>query len=184
MALRAGLGDRVGVAFCQLNLGENYREQGRYRLSRTFYEESLRALREIGDRYGEALALHGLGCLSTREEQLAAAIGSFGAAVDILREIANRSALAYVLADLGRAHRLGGAHEEAMSCLHEGLRLCREQGMRRLEARYLRELSIALDEIVPEQAQNYREQSLAIFGELRTAQPPSTAAPQQKHSSR
>jgi tetratricopeptide (TPR) repeat protein len=172
MALRVGLGDRVGLAFCQLNLGEIRRGQGLYQRSRASYEESLRTFREVGDRYGEALTLHGLGCLDAQEEQLVTATRSLGEAAGILKEIASRSALAYVLADLGRMQRLRGAYEEAMNCLDEGLRLCRELGMLRQEAEYLRELSIALEGIIPEQTGNYRQQRLAILGELRAA--PST----------
>jgi DNA-binding SARP family transcriptional activator/tetratricopeptide (TPR) repeat protein len=167
MTLWLGLGDRYAVAFCQLNLGEVYRDQGLYQRARASFEESLRTLREVGDRYGEALVLHGLGFLDARQEQLVTAARSLGEAIDILKEIANRSALAHMLGDLGRLHRLRGAREEATSCLYEGLRLCRELGMRHREAVCLRELSIALDEIVPEQAENYRQQSLAILAELR-----------------
>jgi DNA-binding SARP family transcriptional activator/tetratricopeptide (TPR) repeat protein len=169
MMLRAGLGDRYGVAFCRLNLADVYREQGRHQEARASYAESMRALREIGDRYGEALVLHGVGSLQAREERFAEAATSLGEAVDILRRIANRSALAVMLADLGRMYRLRGAREEAASCLHEGLRLCRDLGLRHLEAEYLKELSIALDEIVPEQAESYRRQWRAVTGELEAA---------------
>jgi DNA-binding SARP family transcriptional activator/tetratricopeptide (TPR) repeat protein len=167
MVLRVELADPYGVAFCQLNLGDAYRDQGQHQQARACYAESLRTLREIGDRYGEALVLHGVGSLEAREERLAEATSSLGEAVGILREIANRSALAVMLGTLGRIYRLRGMHEEATSCLYEGLRLCRELSMRRMEAEHLIELSIALAEIVPEQANNYRRQSQEILEELR-----------------
>lgn len=166
MTLRVGLGDRYGAAFCQLNLGEVHREHGLSRQSRVSYTEGLRAMRAIGDRYGEALALHGLGCLDLREGQLVMATRSLGDAAAILREIANRSALGFMLADLAEAYRRQGHRGQAMSCLTEGLRLCRDLGMRRREAEYLRELSVTLAELLPEQADSYRQQSLAILGEL------------------
>jgi len=166
MALRVGTGDAYGQAFCQLNLGELDRRNGQYEQSRTSYEKGLDKLRAVGDRYGEALALHGLGCLDMRERQLVSATRSLNDAAAILREIANRSALGYMLVDLGHVYRRQGQSGQAMSCLYEGLRLCRELGMRRREAEYLRELSVALGELIPQQADSYLQQSLTILGEL------------------
>jgi tetratricopeptide (TPR) repeat protein len=167
MGLRVGLDDPYGLAFCQLNLGELYRGKGLFEQSRSCYEESLRDLRAAGDRYGEALALHGLGCLDMRQGQLDRAARSLSEARAMLREVENRSALCYMLVDLGQAYRRQGQSGQAMSCLYEGLRLCRELGMRRREADCLRELSATLEDLIPEQADSYREQALAILGELR-----------------
>lgn len=167
MALRVRIGDDYGQAFCRLNLGEIYCGKGLYRQSRTSYEEGLNQMRADGDRYGEALALHGLGCLDMREGELDSAGRALSDASVILREIANRSALGYMLVDLGHVYQCQGQSGQAMSCLYEGLRLCRELGMRRREAECLRELSVALGQLVPRQAESYRQQSLAILGELR-----------------
>jgi DNA-binding SARP family transcriptional activator/tetratricopeptide (TPR) repeat protein len=164
--LRMDLGDDYGLAFCELNLGEFYRDKHLYEQSRTAYEQSMRKLRAVGDRYGESLALHGLGCLDMRQGRLDQAADSLSDAAAGLREVKNRSALGFVLVDLGQAYRRQGQSGQAMSSLYEGLRLCRDLGMRRREAECLRELSDTLDEIIPEQADNYRQQSMAILGEL------------------
>lgn len=165
MGLRVAMADCYGEAFCQLNLAELHMRSGLYDQSRACYEDGLRSLRAVGDRYGEALALHGLGCLETQQEQFVSATRLLIDAAAILREIANRSALGYMLVDLGNVYRRRGQNGQAMSCLYEGLHLCREFGMRRREAEYLRELSVALSELVPEQAGSYRQQYLAILGE-------------------
>lgn len=164
--LRVGLGDDYGLAFCELNLGELYRGKALYEQSRSAYEESMRKLRAVGDQYGESLALHGLGCLDMGQGRLDQAAESLNGAATMLREVQNRSALGFVLVDLGQVYRRQGHSGQAMSCLYEGLRLCRELGMRRREAECLRELSDTLDEIIPEQADSYRQQSMAILGEL------------------
>ncbi|HET7014457.1 MAG TPA: tetratricopeptide repeat protein, partial [Streptosporangiaceae bacterium] len=167
MDLRVDLGDDYGLAFCELNLGELYRGKALYEQSRSAYERSMRKLRAVGDRYGESLALHGLGCLEMRQGRFDQATDSLNGATAILREVKNRSALGFVLVDLGQAYRRQGQSGQAMSSLYEGLRLCRELGMRRREAECLQELSVTLDEIIPEQADSYRQQSMAILGELK-----------------
>ncbi|HEY3902343.1 MAG TPA: BTAD domain-containing putative transcriptional regulator [Streptosporangiaceae bacterium] len=164
--LRVGLGDDYGLAFCELNLGELYRGKALYEQSRGAYEESMRKLHAVGDQYGESLALHGLGCLDMGQGRLDQAAESLNGAATMLRGVKNRSALGFVLVDLGQVYRRQGQSGQAMSCLYEGLRLCRELGMRRREAECLRELSDTLDEIIPEQADSYRQQSTAILGEL------------------
>jgi DNA-binding SARP family transcriptional activator/tetratricopeptide (TPR) repeat protein len=165
--LRVDLDDDYGLAFCELNLGELYRGKALYEQSRSAYERSMRKLRAVGDRYGESLAMHGLGCLEMRQGRLDQAADSLNGATVILREVKNRSALGFVLVDLGQAYRRQGQSGQAMSSLYEGLRLCRELGMRRREAECLQELSVTLDEIIPEQADSYRQQSMAILGELK-----------------
>ena len=166
-ALRETIGDDYGLAFCELNLGELYLGKAQYDQSRSAYEGSMRKLRAVGDQYGESLALHGLGCLDMRQGRLDQAAVSLNGATTMLRDVKNRSALGFVLVDLGQVYRRQGQSGQAMSCLYEGLRLCRELGMRRREAECLRELSVTLDEIIPEQADSYRQQSMAILGELK-----------------
>jgi tetratricopeptide (TPR) repeat protein len=167
MTLRVAIKDRYGQAFCQINLAEVYCWRGEYAQARAHYQQALASFREAGDPYGEALARHGLGSVDEQEGRPAAAARHLAAAAGMLRGLANRSALGYMLVDLGRAHRQQGQRVQALSCLYEGLYLCREQGMRRREAEYLRELSAVLATLVPQQADRYHQQSLAILGELR-----------------
>jgi tetratricopeptide (TPR) repeat protein len=167
MTLRVAMKDHYGEAFCRLNLAEVSCWKGLFDDARAYYQQALAKFCESGDKYGEALARHGLGSVLEQEGRPAEAVRDFADAAAMLRGQANRSALGYMLVDLGRAHRQQGQRVQALSFLYEGLRLCREQGMRGREVEYLRELSIVLGTLVPQQADRYHQQSLTILGELR-----------------
>jgi tetratricopeptide (TPR) repeat protein len=87
------------------------------------HEAALRAVRESGDRAGEAALLSGLGRLELdrgRDEQ---AVGHLEPATELARALGLDPLLAQALRRLGQAHQHLGRRDDAMACYREALAL-------------------------------------------------------------
>lgn len=94
------------------------------------FSESARALAvEVGDRYGEAMALLGLGRAHLdRPESRGQARQQSQEALVILRELADKPGMAYAYHVLGEVVRLNGDYATATQMFEAALALCKETG--------------------------------------------------------
>jgi tetratricopeptide (TPR) repeat protein len=128
-------------------------------------EEGLALYRELGDRWGEARVLRGLGNVQTlcgNAEQVQA---FYHQSMALFREIDDTWGIAWMLLEIGRAQRDPIAQERL---LKESLALARSKGYKRTIATALGNLGkLAQAQHDYAQARQYLEETLAIGRELR-----------------
>ena len=128
-------------------------------------EEGLALYRELGDRWGEARVLRGLGNVQTlcgNAEQVQA---FYHQSMALFREIDDTWGIAWMLLEIGRAQRDPIAQERL---LKESLALARSKGYKRTIATALGNLGkLAQSQHDYARARQYLEETLAIGRELR-----------------
>jgi tetratricopeptide (TPR) repeat protein len=95
---------------------------------------AISSYRKIGDRDGEAWALHGLGALHRVADDYPQAKDFLDQALAIFREIGNRYGQARALAELGAVRALTGDRLQAVDLHTQALTICREIDDRKNEA--------------------------------------------------
>jgi tetratricopeptide (TPR) repeat protein len=107
----------------------------------------------LGDREDEASILTELGNVYEALDQLQSAIGCYGLALQIDRELGIRDKEAQHLRQLGAAHRkLGNEPQQAVQCYEQALEIVREIGDLRHEAALLALISYPIAELRGHQA--------------------------------
>jgi non-specific serine/threonine protein kinase len=104
------------------------RLQGDSELAATRLAEGLRICRDVGDRWGVALALNGLGLMAMESEDLLAAAPYFEECVTLWRSVGEKYEVAIALTNLALAAEFQGDLPRARGLLEESLRLRRDLG--------------------------------------------------------
>jgi tetratricopeptide (TPR) repeat protein/transcriptional regulator with XRE-family HTH domain len=92
------------------------------------HRSALGTARHLGDRLGQAHALHDLGVVQRSRGEYAAAATSLAEALATYREIGDRAGTAYSLNDLATLQRMTGEYSEAMASLVGALTIFSELG--------------------------------------------------------
>ncbi len=139
-ALKYYEGDQGTTSLVLERLAANHLAQGRTKAAQRAQQQSLRILRHIGDRHGEATALDTLGRIQLREGEEDQAAKSFATAAALARSLDDRRLLADALHLLGETTRRRGHDTTAIDYVDEALALRRAVGDRRgeVESLYLR----------------------------------------------
>jgi tetratricopeptide (TPR) repeat protein len=146
------------------SLGGAHRALGRFEEAIEYLGQAVAICREIGDRWGEARALHYLGIsrlrfgrfdearlrmqsspgielslgsnreLSLTLRMLHAAVGPLEQALMISREVGDTYREGHLLGNLGEVYWQLGRHQEGIECLERSLAICRAIGDRRGKA--------------------------------------------------
>jgi tetratricopeptide (TPR) repeat protein len=87
----------------------------------TTHDIALEAARRLGDTYGEASMLNGIGTLMKQTNRSAEAIGYHRSALDLRRRLGSMVDVASSLDGLGTAYRDVGRFDDALKCLRESL---------------------------------------------------------------
>jgi tetratricopeptide (TPR) repeat protein len=168
-------GAQIGVdvrrerAFALRQQGEVTTRSAEYARARTLFEDSLALYRELGDRWGTAMALVGLGHIAWNLAAFFEAEASHREALALRRELGDQRAIANSLYDLSLVLGDLGQFEEAVRSAREAVATGRETGDRILLAWGLMAQGAALTP-----AGRYREayaaleESAAISEELGT----------------
>jgi DNA-binding SARP family transcriptional activator/DNA polymerase III delta prime subunit len=161
------LGDRVGEAQANSDLGNMCWKQGRYDQALARHQESLAIWRELGDRWGQAASLNGLGLVHQWQGRYERALARHQESLAIRRELGDRRGQAGSMLNLGIVYGRLGRYDEALACLRESLALDRELGDRWGQSGSL----LWLGELHErqgryEEAQSCQQESLAIEREL------------------
>ncbi len=96
--------------------------------ARRCYEQSLAAFRALGDQFGMAIPITGLGGLAMRERDYPTARALFEEGLALRRAVGHAFNTAISLTSLGELARYEGDDERATACLEEGLALFRDLG--------------------------------------------------------
>jgi non-specific serine/threonine protein kinase len=119
LALRRTLADPAGMAWALNRLGETALYQGEYAQAETYWAESLRLYREIGDN--SPWALYGLGNVVRLQGDTRRAEALLEEALVIAREVGRRRDVAWSLTRLGQIRLAQGNCAQATALLKESL---------------------------------------------------------------
>jgi len=89
-------------------LGVAYKRLGEYKQAIDYYQQSLTIAREIGDRWGESIALCNLGETFIKLERYSEALEKLQLALEICKAISNRSTEALTYKNLATLHHQMG----------------------------------------------------------------------------
>jgi predicted ATPase/DNA-binding CsgD family transcriptional regulator len=129
----------------------------------SFFEESVSAYRELGDKRGLALSLRGIGLHIFGQKGVVAARAFLEESMALAREVGDHWILAYVLQNLGDAMYHSGDFKRARDFFQESVTLYREQQDKQSLARRLLELA-RVSHVLP--ATPLIQESLVLAREL------------------
>jgi predicted ATPase/DNA-binding SARP family transcriptional activator len=123
------LGDKIIIARSLCNLGLIESTEGRYVEARSLFEQSLELFRELGFHNMEYIwSLTFLGDADFNLNDLAGALRHYGESISALRELKDRSFLAYVVRRMGQLKWHQGEYEKAALFCRESLTFNQELG--------------------------------------------------------
>lgn len=112
-------------------------QHSRYEDWRRGHEIALAAVRQAGDRLGEAVLLRGLAQVQIYRDLLPAARANMTRAVELFREVGDKLGEGLAVAGLGTVHRVLGQYEDALARAREALDLVAAAGDRNTEAQLM-----------------------------------------------
>jgi tetratricopeptide (TPR) repeat protein/transcriptional regulator with XRE-family HTH domain len=162
-----GTGQHARVTALTAALAGLLRHDGPWAEAITRHTAAIQAARHLGDRPGQANALHDLGDVQYLTGDYPAATQAFEQALGIYRDLGDRLGQANTLHDLGTLRRMTGEYPAAAQAQEQALGIYRDLGDRLGQANVLRELGgmrgLAGDN--PAAAQ-ILEQALGIYRDL------------------
>jgi len=142
-------------------------EQSDLAESRSIYEASLQMSRELGDDYGVAAALHGLGNVALWRNENDLSLSLYQESLAIGRRLGNRSIISAALGAIGLILNRKGEPRAAQSALEEALAIDRELGNNEGIAHGLfAQGVVALQLGEYKEAREFTEESLGIAREV------------------
>jgi tetratricopeptide (TPR) repeat protein/transcriptional regulator with XRE-family HTH domain len=124
-------GDRPGQAHAFLLLGSNMQGMtGDHRAAAASAARGLQLYRDLGDRAGQADALHMIGFLHVATDDYPAAAAELRQALELFGNLGHRLGRANALNELGAVHRYTGDYPAAAACHRQALELYRDTGHR------------------------------------------------------
>ena len=115
-------------------------QEGPWHQAATLHHTAATTARHLGDRRGEAGALHDLGRVRSMTDDYPAATGLLERALALFQDLGDRLGEAGALQDLGRVRSLTGDYPAAADLLERALALYQDLGSRRGEAGALQDL--------------------------------------------
>jgi predicted ATPase/serine/threonine protein kinase len=114
-----------------LRAGGLERDHGNYEQALLLFQNGLALYQELGDKWGVAATLNGLGDRAHQQGNYEEALARYRAALVLFKEIGNQQAVSYVLNNLGNVTRDQGDYERASEIHEEALALFRNLGDKR-----------------------------------------------------
>ncbi len=148
------------------NLGNAEEAQGNYDQAKQAYEQSLKLMRETGDRSGESLALNNLGGVISVLGEDDRAIDSLNQSLHMSQSLKNRSLQASTLLTIGTIHHFRHQEREiriAIRHYQDSLTLAMETQDKPLQAEALSSLGTAYEDLKDyNQAIEFHQKSIAL----------------------
>ena len=119
----AAAGQHVRVIGLTAGLAGLLRRDGPWAEAITRHEAAIQAAEHLGDRLGQANALHDLGVVQRVTDDYPAAAQALDQALDIFRDLGSRHGEAGVLNGRGTLHRVSGDLAQAEGCHQQALQL-------------------------------------------------------------
>jgi len=121
LALGQALGDKHGIAYARLYLGNVACFQGDYAGARVLHEESLALFQNLGNTWDIAFALNRLGDIDLYLGDYTRAVAALEASLALVRQVGDNVGLGHVLLSLGYAAHLQGDDARAAAYYEESL---------------------------------------------------------------
>lgn len=167
LPLWLSLGNRLWEAATRNEIGLDLWLLGRMDEARASFEAARTIQREIGDRYGEAVALSNLCASDLPRGKLREALACYDEALPRLREVKAAALEGAALTSAGRALDVLGQPDQALLRYREALALTRSVGDRAGEAQALNNLAVLHREMGEfQEALASYGQALEIFSSL------------------
>lgn len=164
--LQGRLGDQWIGAFCDMLLGNLYRETGQMSEAAGLLQRALATFRATGHRRGEGMSLLALGVCYRQLGQIPQAIEAAEQALTISRETGDRTTDASALGSLGICYRDLGQLSQAITRCEQALVLYRGLGNRSSEGLVLGNLGLCYRDLGQlDRAIELQEQGLAASRE-------------------
>ncbi len=124
------LGDKRATGYFLLGMAQIWTRYGGggNKNTRQFLDESFAIFRELGDRWGIALTLEGVGAAALEQGDLATAGSRRAESITIYRELGDKISLSFALVRLAYMMQLQGNYDRAVMSCEESLGLYREMG--------------------------------------------------------
>jgi len=132
--LHRALGDRERISMALLGVGDIARDLGEVAKNRTYSEQSLVLLREVGIQWAIGFALNNLALAAYHEGDLTNALDLVNESVSLVRSLKADGSLAEVLITLGQILRARGEGAAAYTALREALQFAWAVGPRLMVA--------------------------------------------------
>jgi tetratricopeptide (TPR) repeat protein/transcriptional regulator with XRE-family HTH domain len=155
-----------GDGWTLASLGGIYYLQGYYPQAAARLQQALTMARESGDRYNEGQALTWLGEICHRQGRYDQAAGYHRQALTLCQQIGDRGREADALNGAGQTLLATGQPGQARACHIAALTLARQTGNRAQQARALARLADVCRQGHLDQAAEYDQQAVALFGEI------------------
>jgi predicted ATPase/DNA-binding SARP family transcriptional activator len=125
-----GLAGRRGMAYTILSLRGAVSLQGDFDRARSLIEDSLILFREMGDKFGIAECMAGLGAIALEEGNIPQARVRFEEHLTLSKEFGDKDGIAACLFQLGYLAAQEGDYQRGLSLCEESLAIARELGSR------------------------------------------------------
>ena len=159
------LSNELGVALVQHRLGLLYQRMGDYRRAQRFLSQAYASRKAQGSLRRSASSLRALGALHNERGQTQKAQAALREAIDVYREIDNRSGLARSRAELAESLISEGQLREATEVLLEARPFFVEAGLKRDQAESALLMGQAVHERVPAEAAEWFQQAITLSQE-------------------
>ena len=123
------LGYKKGLAYALKNLGLIQYDQGSYKTTITYWEQSLSIFQSIGDELGEANVLNNIGAFYADQGDDENALKNLLRSLQISEKLGDKVRIAEVLVNIGRTYGVKeNTRDKAFHYLLQALPLCEELG--------------------------------------------------------
>jgi LuxR family transcriptional regulator, maltose regulon positive regulatory protein len=160
-------GQHARVIALTAGLAGLLRRDGPWAEAITRHETAIGAAERLGDRFGQANALHDLGTVRRLVADYPAAVRAQEQALDIYRNVGHRLGQAGCLSELGMVGRMTAEYPAAIEFLEQALGIYRDLGDRPGEANALLELgALQAGRCACPAVAQFLEQALGIFRDI------------------
>jgi CHAT domain-containing protein/tetratricopeptide (TPR) repeat protein len=126
LKIRLEEGDRFRVGRALNNIGEAFRNLGRYSEALKAYEQALAIAQEVGDQKGEGIALNNTGLVFGNQGRYAEAQKTLQQALLIRREVEDRAGEGDTFNNIGIVYHYQGRYSEALEAYGQALAIAGE----------------------------------------------------------
>jgi tetratricopeptide (TPR) repeat protein len=165
LEIRRIQGDKRGQAACLNNIGCRYANTDN-EAAKTYFEQALSLIREVGDRVQEASILHNLAVVNREAGNLPEAIKCFEQAIAVAHEVGLSRLLATALNSMGLIYHTLGQFDEALAVFERAYGIARQTGYRIIEGVVAYNIGLVDDDLGDViNAQKFYRHALEIFRE-------------------
>ncbi len=130
LELSRNLGNKRAVGYFLLGMAQMWARYRGYKNRRQYLDDSFAIFTELGDRWGIALSLEGLGAAAWEQDDLITASSRCAESVRIYRELGDKISLSFALVGLATVMEAQGKYDQAVTLCEEGLALFKAIGYR------------------------------------------------------